>query len=64
MAHEKTDILDEEILKSSIVSVTIDYMGGCNFKIVICNHEMTIIDHNFNIAIAEDDQYVVNQLSE
>jgi hypothetical protein len=54
LIHERTDFMNNEILKSSISSVNLEYMGNWNFKVIIWSQEMTIIDYNFNVTIASD----------
>lgn len=62
---ERPDLLNEEILKTSIVSVTMDYMGGGNFKIVIWSGEMVLIDYNCNISFEDKtDKPMMQEITE
>lgn len=62
--HERNDLLNADLLLTSVVSITMNYMGGGNFKVIICSNNMTIIDYNFNVITEEQNQGEIMQITE
>jgi hypothetical protein len=51
IVHCRSDLLTREILCTSIISISIDYMGKSRFKIIIYNSDMSLIEYNISVKL-------------
>ena len=64
LVYQRADLIDEEIIKTAVVNITIDYMGNGNFKIIVWGESMQIIEYNLNLMFESEKSVIFQEATE